>query len=154
MTGGGVGNAVAGFWPVGVRPERIRSSEDDGLHRIAHPRDQYGKPWIAVQVLPSRVEAKPDQPVRALVEGPVEPAKRLVDLAESGMYQCDTIGSDEALLRERLELLQHGPGLAGRACHAVREAASGHEHRPVARLRLRQGCLGERRVESALLQER
>src|SRR5439155_15023850 len=49
--------------------------------------------------------------MRALVEGPVEPAEGLVEVAKPGMHQGDTVGSDEPLLRERLHFLQYGFGI-------------------------------------------
>lgn len=120
---------------------------------VLDPLDQRRESRVVAQILPARIKTEPNQPVRAFLESPVEPAERLVLVTQAGMHQCDAVRGDEALPRQRTHFAQHGLRLPRHACHGVGEAARGDEHRPVARHAFRNRRFGERCVEAAHLEK-
>ena len=65
------------------------------------------------QPVPARVEAQPDEPVRPLIEGFVEPCEGVIVLTETGIDERDAIGRHKFATRKRLQLSERLPGFGG-----------------------------------------
>jgi hypothetical protein len=49
------------------------------------------KPWLVSNGVPSWIESDPNQPVRALFEGLIQPIQRLILLSQAGIDQCHSV---------------------------------------------------------------
>src|SRR2546429_4710690 len=92
-----------------VRSE-LRSESDAFRVWNSNATKQIGVPWIRANTVPARIETEPHQPVSAIVESFLEPAKSLVVVAHSGIDERDSIGSHIFAFRHRVEF---GKGQTG-----------------------------------------
>src|ERR1700734_2432679 len=88
--------AIAYSWPEtvsGSAPgvEALPLARERALIDEADPFSQLVEAWVSAEIVPSRVQTQPHQPVGAFVECFVQPAKGFGLVAETGMDKSNSV---------------------------------------------------------------
>jgi|SoimicMinimDraft_3_1059731.scaffolds.fasta_scaffold145394_2 hypothetical protein len=110
----------------------FRTCGAKALLREPHTTHEFRKSRIGTQRAPARIKAQPDEPMRPLVEGPVEVRECGVVLTKAGMHERNSIRRHEPAARHSFQLGEYFPGFIGAAGSGGDEASRRNRNGPLA----------------------
>src|SRR5579871_2166838 len=115
-------------------PGSLPSIDTVGLARISHAAYEVRKTWIGAQLLPARIEAQPNQPMRPLIERLIEPSEGRVLLTEARMDEGNAIRRYKFLACQSSQLGQCVLSFIGAAGYSGDKSPCGDRDRPLGEL--------------------